>query len=181
MPLVKPRELKADSSLALEPDRMNSKIQLIIALDIAGYNGNQISESVALTPGRVSIIRNSPLYLQERERRWEELQEQVIGKKTDRIVAGDPVENEIKDLALKAVGVHKMIMESGKGEMSKIASANSILDRAGYKAKTDKTVVSVEVTERMANRFERVLQRSVDGTSEDVGGTKVSITKTVSS
>ena len=161
MPLVKPRELKSDASLALEPDRMSSKIQLIIALDIAGYNGNQISENVGLTPGRVSIIRNSPLYLQERERRWSELQEQVIGKKTDRIVAGDPVENRIKDLALKAVGIHESIMESGKGEMSKIASANSILDRAGYKAKTDRTIVSVEVTERMADRFEKVLKRTV--------------------
>jgi len=160
MPTLKPRELKAESSLALEPERMSSKIQLIIALDIAGYNGNQISANVGLTPTRVSIIRNSPLYLQERQRRWEELQEQVIGKKTDKIVAGDPVENEIKDLALKAVGVHKMIMESGRGEMAKIASANSILDRAGYKARTDKTILSVEVTEKMADRFEKVLKRT---------------------
>ena len=133
---------------------------LFRSLDIAGYNGNQISANVGLTPTRVSIIRNSPLYLQERQRRWEELQEQVIGKKTDKIVAGDPVENEIKDLALKAVGVHKMIMESGRGEMAKIASANSILDRAGYKARTDKTILSVEVTEKMADRFEKVLKRT---------------------
>jgi hypothetical protein len=160
MPVLKPRELKAESSLALEPERMSSKIQLIIALDIAGYNGNQISANVNLTPARVSIIRNSPLYLQERERRWQELQAQVIGKKTDAIVAGDPVENRIKDLALKAVGVYEDIIDSGKGEMAKIASANSILDRAGYKARTDRTVLSVEVTEKMADRFERVLKRT---------------------
>ena len=75
MPLVKPHELKAESTIALEPDRMTSKIQLIIALDIAGYKGNQIAEHVELTPNRVSIIRNSPIYIQERERLWEELQQ----------------------------------------------------------------------------------------------------------
>lgn len=161
MPTIKPRELKADSSLALEPERMSSKIQLIIALDIAGYNGNQISENVDLTPARVSIIRNSPLYLQERQRRWEELQGQVIGKKTDKIVAGDPVENRIKDLALRAVGVYEKLIDNGKSEFAQKQAADSILDRAGYKAHTDKTVLSVEVTERMADRFERVLKRTV--------------------
>jgi len=160
MPTLKPRELKAKSSLALEPERMSSKIQLIIALDIAGYNGNQISANVGLTPARVSIIRNSPMYLQERERRWSELQEQVIGKKTDAIVAGDPVENKIKDLALRAVGVYERLIDSGKSEFAQKQAADSILDRAGYKAHTDKTVLSVEVTERMADRFEKVLKRT---------------------
>ena len=160
MPEVKPRELKAESSLALEPDRMTSKIQLIIALDIAGYNGNQIASNVDLTPGRVSIIRNSPMYLQERERRWSELQEQVVGKKSDKIVSGDPVENRIKDLALRAVGVYEKIIESGKSEFAQKQAADSVLDRAGYKAHTDKTILSVEVTEKMADRFERVLKRT---------------------
>jgi hypothetical protein len=161
MPEIVPRELKSEISIANEPERMTSKIQLIIALDICGYTGNQIAEQTGMTASRISIIRNSPLFIQERDSQRARLTAEVIGKKSDSIVAGDPVENEIKDLALKAVGVHKAIMETGKGEMSRIASANSILDRAGYKAKTDKTVVSVEVTERMADRFERVLKRTV--------------------
>lgn len=181
MPLLKPRELYSDNRLALEPERMTSKIQLIIALDICGYTGNQIAEQLGMTPGRISIIRQSPLFTQERNAQRERLTAEVLGKQSDKIVAGDPVENKIKDLALKAVGIHKEIMENGKGEMARITSANSILDRAGYRAKTDRTIVSVEVTEKMANRFERVLQRSVDGTRKDVGDTKVTVTKTVSS
>jgi hypothetical protein len=161
VPVLKPHDLKAESSLALEPERMSSRIQLIIALDIAGYNGNQISENVGLSISRVSIIRNSPMYIQERERRWTELQEQVIGKKTDRIVAGDPVENRIKDLALRAVGVYEDILATGRSEIARKATADSVLDRAGYKPHTDKTTLSVEVTEKMADRFERVLKRTV--------------------
>lgn len=167
MPTVKPHDLKSENSIALEPDKMSSRIQLIIALDIAGYNGNQIAENVGLTPSRVSIIRNSPMYTQERTRKWAELQSKVVDKKSDRIVAGDPVENKLKDLALRAVGVYEDLIENGKGEMAKKASADSILDRAGYKPHTDKTVTTVEVTEKMASRFERVLQRSVDGESPE--------------
>lgn len=179
MPLVKPHDLKAISSLNLEPDKMSSKIQLIIAMDIAGYNGNQIAENLGMCVSRVSIIRNSPLYVQERERKWGELQSQVIGKKSDEIVAGDPVENKIKSLAMTAVGKYEELLGGAKSEFVQKAAADSILDRAGYKAKTDKTVVSVEVTEKMADRFERVLRRG-SGFSEDVGDTKVRITKTVS-
>ena len=160
MPEVKPHDLKSVNSLALEPEKMSSKIQLIIALDLCGYTGNQIAEHTGMTAGRVSIIRNSPLFIQERDSQRERLTSQVLGKQSDKIVAGDPVENKIKDLALKAVGVHEDIIDNGKGEMAKIASANAILDRAGYKARTDKTVLSVEVTEKMADRFERVLKRT---------------------
>jgi hypothetical protein len=163
MPTVKPQELKSIKTLELQPDKMSSKIQLIIAMDLAGYNGNAIAEAVDLCISRVSIIRNSPLYLQERERKWAELQSQVVDKKSDKIVAGDPVENKIKDLALRAVGKYETLLGEAKSEFVQKATADSILDRAGYKAKTDKTVVSVEVTEKMADRFERVLGRSTEG------------------
>ena len=162
MPLVKPRELKSINSLNLEPDKLSSKMYIIISMDIAGYTGNQIAEAVGMTAGRVSIIRNSPLFIQERDRKREELQSQVISKKSDQIVAGDPVEIAIKDLAINAVKKYGVLLDNAKSEMVQKATADSILDRAGYKAKTDKTVVSVEVTEKMADRFERVLGRSLD-------------------
>lgn len=160
MPEIVPRELKSDISIANEPEKMSSKIQMIIALDICGWTGNQIAEYIGMTPSRVSIIRNSPLFIQERDTQRSKLTTQVIDKKATAVAVGDPVENRIKDLALQAVGVHEDIMTNGKGEMSKISSANSILDRAGYKARTDKTVLSVEVTEKMADRFEKVLKRT---------------------
>lgn len=160
MPLVKPRELKSELSLSLEPDKMTSRIQLIIALDIAGYNGNQIAEDIGLTPSRISIIRNSPMYKQERDRKWEELQKQVISKKTDKIVAGDPVDIRLKEMALAAVDVYGELIKDGKSEMARKTAADAILDRSGYKPHTEKTVLSVEVTEKMADRFEKVLKRT---------------------
>jgi hypothetical protein len=180
MPLVKPRELKSINSINLEPDRLSSKMHVIISMDIAGYTGNQISEAIGMTPGRVSIIRNSPLFTQERDRKREELHAQVISKKSDKIVAGDPVEIEIKNLAMRAVQTYDTLLSGSKSDMVKKATADAILDRAGYKAHADKTIVSVEVTEKMADRFERVLGRSLDEPRKDVGATKISITKTMS-
>lgn len=160
MPEIKPRDLKSEISIAQEPEKLSSKIQVIIALDICGYTGNQIAEKIGMTPSRVSIIRNSPLFIQERDTQRAKLTAQVIDKKSSEVVAGDPVENRIKDLALQAVGVYGEILTNGKSEFAKKAAADSVLDRAGYKAKTDKTTLSVEVTEKMADRFERVLKRT---------------------
>jgi len=165
MPTVKPQELKAISTIDLQPDKMSSKIQLIIAMDIAGFSGNSISEATGLCVSRVSIIRNSPMYMQERERKWNDLSSQVIDKKSGLIAAGDPVEARLKKLAMVAVEKYAVLLD-GKSEFVQKSTADSILDRSGYKAKTDKTIVSVEVTEKMADRFERVLTRSVTHTVE---------------
>ena len=180
MPLVKPQELKSLKTIELQPDKMSSKIQLIIAMDIAGYNGNAISDAVDLCVSRISIIRNSPLYMQERERKWAELQSQVIDKKSDKIVVGDPVENRIKELAMRAVQKYEGLLGEAKSEFVQKSVADSILDRAGYRVKTDRTIVSVEVTDKMADRFERVLNRSVNGFSKNDGKTTVRIEKTMS-
>lgn len=166
MPIVIPHDLKAISSLAAEPDVLNSKMHLIIAMEISGYNGNQIAENLGMSVSRVSIIRNSPIYQQERDAQRAKLHSEVIDKKSDKIVAGDPVEARLKELALRAVNRYDGLLEGAKSEFVQKATADSILDRAGYKAKTDKTVVSVEVTEKMADRFERVLTRSVTHTME---------------
>ena len=162
MPIVKPHDLKSINTINLEPDKISSKIDLIISMDIAGYTGNSIAEAVGMTAGRVSIIRNAPIFTQERDRRRALLSSQVIDKKSDQIAAGDPIEAEFKTLAKRAVTKLGNLLE-GESEFVQKSAADSILDRAGYKAKTDKTIVSVEVTEKMADRFERVLGMSQEG------------------
>lgn len=175
-----PQELKSMCTIDQQPEAMSSRIQLVVALDIAGYNGNEIAENTGYTPGRVSIIRNSPLFKEARAKRWQDLQSKVTDKKSDDIVRGDPVELKIKSLALEAVGVQAALLSGAGSEFVKNSVANSLLDRAGYKPYTEKTKISVEVTEKMADRFEKVLGRSYNGLSKDVGQTKVRVTQEVS-
>ena len=178
MPIVLAQNMKSISTIAAQPDTLNSRMHLIIMMDIAGYTGNQIAEDLQMSVARVSVIRNSPLFTQQRDKEREKLYEQVKQKASDKVVAGDPVENALKNAALEAALMKVELMRNAKSEMVKTSNADGILDRAGYKTKQDKTVISVEVTEKMANRFERALLYNEPRT--DGRGTKISITKEVS-
>jgi len=157
MPRIIPQDMKAISTINAQPDRMTSKIHLLVLMDIAGATGNQMSEHSGMTPARISVIRNSPLFVEERNRKMIDLQSQTIDKKSTAIAKGDPVEERLKELASQAVGVYADILTNGKSEAVKKVTADSVLDRAGYKPHTEKMKVSIEVTEKMADRFEEVL------------------------
>jgi len=157
MPRIIPQDMKAISTISQQPERMTSKIHLLVLMDIAGATGNQMAEHSGMTPARISVIRNSPLFIDERNRKMIELQGQTIDKKSSSIAEGDPVEMKLKSLALRAVETYENILKTGQSESVKKVAADSILDRAGYKAHTEKMKVSIEVTEKMATRFEEVL------------------------
>ena len=169
MPRIIPQDMKAISTLNAQPDRMTSKIHLLVLMDIAGATGNQMSEHSGMTPARVSVIRNSPLFTEERNRKMVELQDKMVEKKSSSIAEGDPVEVKLKELAMSAVETYATILKNEKGSESvnKVA-ADSILDRAGYKAHTEKMKVSIEITEKMASRFEEILEYDTKkGASDD--------------
>ena len=168
MPRIIPQDMKAISTLNAQPERMTSKIHLLVLMDIAGATGNQMSEHSGMTPARVSVIRNSPLFTEERNRKMVELQDKMVEKKSSSIAEGDPIEARLKELASDAVDVYKNILKNGKSEGVKKVTADSVLDRAGYKAHTEKMKVSIEITEKMASRFEEILEYDTKkGASDD--------------
>jgi len=169
---VKPHNMKAISTLANEPVNMSSRIQLMIAMDIAGSSGKDMESALGMSGTRISAIRNSPLFMSRRKRKWRELQDRVIDNKVDGIVSGDPVESKIKALAIKAIEAQEKMLDGAGSEFVRNSISNSILDRAGYKAHTEKTKITVEVTDKMADRFERVMKMAQSGDSSS----KVSIT-----
>lgn len=158
MPLVKPQSLKALSTISVQPNQMNSKIELIALLDIAGRKGNDIANFMGLTPARVSIIRNSPMYLDHVAREREKLKGEFHDKQSTKLVTGDPVTNLLKEHALLAAKTKISLMENGRSEFVRLAASGDILDRAGYKAREDKTIMSVTITDKMSDRFEKALK-----------------------
>lgn len=158
MPVIKTQEEKSFWHKDAQPKRDSSIIQLILAYDLCGWRNGRIAGAVGMTESRVSIIRNSPLFQSQRKARWQELQEQVTGDTATKIVAGDPVELKIKALALRAVEVKEDLLECGKPEVRNSASSD-LLDRAGYGAEKKKIKASIELSDKMAQRFERILQR----------------------
>ncbi len=187
MPVIKPQHLKSPSTIGLQPQRMTSKIKLIMLMDIAGYSASQIAQEIGLGINRVSIIRNSPLYQEQKAIEEEQLKERVIEKKSDRIASGDPTEAFLKKEALTSAIKIAELRDEAKSEFVKLNAARDLLDRGGYKSYTEKTTLSVEVTDKMADRFERALRYDptsnggIDGNPTNVRETKISIEKEMSS
>jgi len=168
---------KSESHVLAQPKHFSGIIQLIIGYDLCGWKVNKIAEAVKLTPSRVSVIINSPLYKGQREDRRKEFMEQLVDKKTDEIVAGDPIEHRIKQLATKAIEVKGILLENSGSDFVRNSVASDLLDRAGYKPEVKKTITSIEVTEKMAGRFERILS---NGRDQDAGEGKIRIKTEVS-
>lgn len=158
MPRIVPQSMKSMKTIALQPQNMSPRIEAIICMDLAGKGTGDIARELGLTDARVSVIKGSPMYKQQRETAKRELQEMYREKQTDRLVSGDPVEQALKDAALRAAQTKIELMENGRSEFVKLAASGDILDRAGYKSHQEKTVVSVTITDKMADRFEKALK-----------------------
>lgn len=158
MPIIKPQHMKSLKSIAAQPRNLDTpKIDAIICMDLAGKGTNDIARELGMTAARISIIKGTPLYKQQRDVQRESLKGMFQEKQSDRLISGDPVENALKDAALNAAQKKIQLMNEGKSEFVQLAAAGDILDRAGYKSHQDKTLVSVTITEKMADRFERAI------------------------
>ena len=165
MPIVKPQHMKSLNVIAMQPEKLSPKIDVIILMDLAGKGTNDIAQELGMTAARISVIKGSPLYLQEREVQKMKLTEMYREKQTDKLTSGDPVEVLLKDHAINAARKKIELMQKGKSEFVQLAAAGDILDRAGYKAHQDKSSVSIEITEKMADRFEKALKFKVETVS----------------
>ena len=157
MPRIVSQEDKTEGSINAQPKTYNHTVRMIQMLDIAGYKPGEIAEAVKISNSRVSTIMHSPLYSVGKQTCEKELRESVIDKTSDRIVSGDPVTNLIKSKALTAIGVQIELMENGKSEAIRLDASEKIASKAGYKSSSEKTSVTIEVTDKMASRFERLL------------------------
>ena len=157
MPRIVPQHLKAESTIEQQPDRITSKIMMIMYLDLAGRTNKAIAEIIGIGEVRISVIKNSPLYTHQKEALRSELERELLDKQGDKIVAGDPVENLIKDKCLAAAEKKIALMDTARSEMVQSSAASDILGIGGYMKKTSKTTTVIEVDSKMASRWERVL------------------------
>lgn len=153
---MKEQEDKSPAHIALQPKNMQkNSVQLIMAHDLAGFSNNDIALALDLTPGRVSIIKGSPLYKEERQRRWKALQDMVVaGKATE--VLEDPARKIINDARETAAKKLVALVTDAKNEFLQKSSAVDVLEFGGiYKDKkaSDRTGPSIVIEEKIAARF----------------------------
>lgn len=162
MPTKLPQSMKSLASIKAQPQEMTPRIEAIICMDLAGKGTGDIARELGMTDARISVIKSSPMYQQQRAVEKSKLHEMYREKQTDRLTSGDPVEEALKGAALEAARTKIELMANGKSEFVKLAASGDILDRAGYKAHQEKTIVSVTVTDKMADRFEKALKFRVE-------------------
>ncbi len=177
MPKLVPQSLKSLNTIKMQPERVTPKMEAIICMDLAGKSGKAIATELGLGECRISVIRNSPLYLSRLQELRAELEARYMDKQTDRLTSGDPVEEALRNAAITAAGKKIDLMRNSENEFVASAAAGDILDRAGYKSHSEKTKVTVEVTEKMATRFEKALSYEPDDNERE---TKIRIEKEMS-
>lgn len=161
MPRLIPQSLKSLSTIQMQPEKVSSKMEVIMCMDLAGKTGKFMARELGLGECRVSIIRNSPLYLNRLAAKRAELETHFVDKQTDIMTTGDPVDDVLKRVAVEAAEKKIDLMRNSANEFVSSAAAGDVLDRAGYKSHTEKTKVTVEVTSKMADRFEAALKYKV--------------------
>lgn len=145
----------------LEPKKLSSRVQSILNYDLHNWKQGRIAEALGMTQSRVSIIMNSPLYKEERNRMWTDLQSKTIEKKASDAASGDPVINLFKSSALDAAMAKIDLAHNASSEFVKNSALSEVLDRAGYKAESKKVITSIEVNEKIASRWDKVLKRAI--------------------
>lgn len=140
-----------------EPANMEkNSVQMIMAYDLCGLRQSDICDRVQMTQSRVSVIMNSPLYKKVRNDRMKALMSQVEDKKSSQIV-NDPIQAIIDEGALKGAKWKLEALDQEKNSFVRNAIATDFLDRKGYVSEKKKSRISIEVTEKMADRFAKVL------------------------
>ena len=176
MPLIKPRLMKAISSINAEPQKMSSQIQNILLLDVAGATGREISEIVSLSETRISIIRNTPWYKERRVARWSELEKSVIDKQSSNITQ-EQVKREAQTHALQLTKSLVNIGYDSENEFARIAAIREVYKRSGFD-EHKRTGVTLEIGETWAKRWDGIL--TDDERSKSERKYKVRVTETLS-
>lgn len=161
MPKLIPQEEKAQSTINAQPKSIEkNSVQLILLYDLSGWKQGRIAEELGMTQSRVSVIMSSPLYKAERQKRFEEMQSSLVEKKAEKAEVGDPVTKAFKDRAVEMANKKIDLALNGKSEFVQNSATSECLAMAGYAPqKTEKksTNASILVSEKVAQRFERVL------------------------
>lgn len=124
----------APSMEALAIVRVKPRHREIARMMAIGMTQGQIAKYFNMTPGRLSIIANSPLFKLELAR---------LEKARNETVAD--IRNQLLEAAPAAAEVLEHIMYTSESEKTKMAAAEAILDRAGIERKGSAIGVQVNL------------------------------------
>ena len=153
---MKEQRDKSEAHKNLQPKNMGKNtVQMIMAYDLANYGTNEIAKLMQMNVSRISIIKNSPLYIEERRKRFDNLQSSITGG-VARQVLEDPARKVLLNHRLEFAEEKVRLALESKSDFVRNSATSECLDRLGVypEVKKDKaSVVTVIMEEKMAKRF----------------------------
>ena len=145
----------SEGTKGLYPKDLSSRHRAAMRMDIAGHTLNDIAEELGFNVQRLSLIRNSPLYIEERDKMARDVKREFVeaeGKK----LSMDKTAQHLQDNTLKAAQTLAGALNDESGSV-RISAAKDILDRQGY-AKEEKirANVLVEPSDSLIEMLNRV-------------------------
>ncbi len=152
----------SEGTKGLYPNNLSSRHRAAMRMEIAGHTLNDIAEELGFNVQRLSLVRNSPLYIDERDKMAKDIKREFVeaeGKK----LSMDKTAQHLDDNSEKAAKTLSGALDDDSGSV-RISAAKDILDRTGY-AKEEKVRanVLVEPSDSLIEMLKRVAGVKVDG------------------
>lgn len=157
---------KSHWTLKAEPKKLTPRIQMVLDCEIAGWKPKQIREKIGVGKDRLNQIRASDLYKDLLAKNKHEVHTRILDMQAAEIAKIDPVLKLLKDEALNAAMEKVRLFKEGQSEFVRNSASSDVLDRAGYKPESRQVITSVEVTDEMAGRWEKTLQKRTKRVTE---------------
>lgn len=152
---MKSQEEKSEAHKALQPKNMEkNSVRLIMAYDLAGYGTRETSELMNMDEGRISVIKNSPVYKEEKKKRFDEILASV-GTGVAKQVIEDPARKILNDARVEAAEVKVGLLRS-KQDFVKNSASSEILAFGGIlpaKHGEERSRVTVVLEKKLAKNF----------------------------
>jgi len=138
------------------PDKINLRHRALMRRLVAGMNLTQACEDLGYSLQRASVIVNSPLFLEEKEKMSKNVERGFVDAESTRLSA-DPTRAILDDAKEAAAKTMKGALNANS-ESVKINAAKDILDRTGY-AKEDKVNANIlmEPSQGLLDMLTRVM------------------------
>ena len=156
----------SEGTKRLYPNDVSSRHRAAMRMQIAGHTLNDISAELGFNVQRLSLIMNSPLYIEEKEKMERDVGREFVeaeGKK----LSMDKTAQFLQDSTLKAAKTLVGALDDETSGSVRVSAAKDILDRQGY-AKEEKirANVLVEPSQSLIDMLERVKTNGTNKSAE---------------
>ncbi len=173
------QDQKSASHISAQPKNMEkNSVRLIMMYDIAGLGTNEIAEQMDMNISRVSIIKNSALYIEQRREKMREIEDKVV-KRTAEKITENPAFAVLLDPEVQLACAQEKIKlaTDNKNAFVRNSATTEILALGGIMPQktADKGKTTLVIEEKLAMRLgfakdysskEQVLERTVTLTNE---------------